>query len=91
MIDSSRIGSGSGLGYCRLTILFPHLLSQKKPGLSAYAADPRKAAESLVSLIEEAKQVVPAELRDQTPVRVGVSGTTSVVDFVIGALCLWCS
>jgi apyrase len=49
---------------------------QKKPGLSAYASDPRQAAESLVSLLDEAKGVVPAELRDQTPVRVGVGGTT---------------
>lgn len=49
------------------------LFVQKKPGLSAYAADPREAAESLVSLIDEAKQVVPAELRDQTPVRVGAT------------------
>uniref|UniRef100_A0ACD5YTM2 Uncharacterized protein n=1 Tax=Avena sativa TaxID=4498 RepID=A0ACD5YTM2_AVESA len=49
------------------------LFVQKKPGLSAFAADPRQAAESLVSLIEEAKQVVPAELRDQTPVRVGAT------------------
>ncbi|KAM0883967.1 hypothetical protein ACQ4PT_031292 [Festuca glaucescens] len=49
------------------------LFVQKKPGLSAYAKDPREAAESLVSLIEKAKQVIPAELRDQTPVRVGAT------------------
>lgn len=49
------------------------LFVQKKPGLSAYAKDPREAAQSLVSLIEKAKEVVPAELRDQTPVRVGAT------------------
>ncbi|XP_048554630.1 probable apyrase 2 [Triticum urartu] len=49
------------------------LFVQKKPGLSAYAQDPREAAQSLVSLIEKAKEVVPAELRDQTPVRVGAT------------------
>jgi apyrase len=49
------------------------LFVQKKPGLSAYASDPREAAESLVSLLDEAKRVVPAELRDQTPVRVGAT------------------
>uniref|UniRef100_A0A804U6H1 Apyrase 1 n=1 Tax=Zea mays TaxID=4577 RepID=A0A804U6H1_MAIZE len=44
-----------------------------KPGLSHYANDPREAAESLVSLLDDAKRVVPAELRDQTPVRVGAT------------------
>ena len=53
----------------------PPFRSQKKPGLSAYASDPREAAQSLDSLLDEAKRVVPAELRDQTPVRVGVGGT----------------
>ncbi|KAL5197196.1 hypothetical protein ABZP36_000708 [Zizania latifolia] len=49
------------------------LFVQKKPGLSAYANDPQDAAKSLVSLLEDAKRVVPAELRDQTPVRVGAT------------------
>ncbi|XP_035814791.1 verprolin-like [Zea mays] len=47
------------------------LFVQIKPGLSHYANDPREAAESLFSLLDDAKRVVPAELRDQTPVRVG--------------------
>ncbi|AQK52963.1 Putative apyrase family protein [Zea mays] len=49
------------------------LLVQIKPRLSHYANDPREAAESLVSLLDYAKRVVPAELRDQTPVRVGAT------------------
>ncbi|XP_066380786.1 probable apyrase 1 isoform X2 [Miscanthus floridulus] len=48
------------------------LLSPKKPGLSA-AKGPQEAAESLISLLEEAEKVVPAELRGQTPVRVGAT------------------
>ncbi|WVZ56803.1 hypothetical protein U9M48_007283 [Paspalum notatum var. saurae] len=49
------------------------LFKQENPGLSYYAKDPQKAAESLISLLEEAEKVVPAELRAQTPVRVGAT------------------
>jgi hypothetical protein len=53
--------------------------------LSAYAKDPQEAAESLVSLLEEAEKVVPVELRDQTPVRVGVSNHLPCLqNFAIG-------
>jgi len=45
---------------------------QLKPGLSSYAQDPKKAAESLVPLLDKAETVVPRELRSSTPVRVGV-------------------
>ena len=45
---------------------------QLKPGLSSYAQDPKKAAESLVPLLEKAESVVPRELRSKTIVRVGV-------------------
>ncbi|RZB47359.1 Apyrase 2 [Glycine soja] len=49
------------------------LFVQKKPGLSAFAKNPKQAAESLVSLLEEAESVVPRELRSKTPVRVGAT------------------
>ncbi|OVA12610.1 Nucleoside phosphatase GDA1/CD39 [Macleaya cordata] len=49
------------------------LFVQKKPGLSAYANDPRQAAESLQSLLEQAENVIPQELRSKTPVRVGAT------------------
>lgn len=45
---------------------------QKKPGLSSYAENPIKAADSLKELLEKAENVVPFELRHKTPVRVGV-------------------
>ncbi|CAI8595274.1 unnamed protein product [Vicia faba] len=46
---------------------------QIKPGLSAYAQDPRQAAESLISLLDKAESVVPMEYRPVTPVRVGAT------------------
>ncbi|KAK4354841.1 hypothetical protein RND71_027035 [Anisodus tanguticus] len=49
------------------------LFVQKKPGLSAYASDPAAAAESLLSLLKDAENVVPRNLRSNTPVRVGAT------------------
>ncbi|PHT28926.1 Apyrase 2 [Capsicum baccatum] len=49
------------------------LFRQKKPGLSAYPSDPAAAANSLKSLLEQAEDVVPMELRSNTPVRVGAT------------------
>jgi len=61
------------------------LFKQKKPGLSAYAKDPQEAAESLISLLEEAEKVVPAELHQQTPVRVGVSDGSCIAFYGCGS------
>lgn len=46
---------------------------QKKPGLSSFASDPVAAADSLLPLLKDAENVVPRNLRSNTPVRVGVS------------------
>lgn len=45
---------------------------QITPGLSAYADNPREAANSLITLLDQAQSVVPKDLRSKTPVRVGV-------------------
>lgn len=49
------------------------LFKQIKPGLSAYASDPKAAAESLTGLLNDALNVVPKNLRPLTPVRVGAT------------------
>lgn len=46
---------------------------QLQPGLSFYAKDPQEAAKSLTSLLKKAESVIPVELRQATPVRVGVN------------------
>ncbi|XP_060959545.1 apyrase 2 isoform X1 [Cannabis sativa] len=49
------------------------LFLQIKPGLSAYADNPRSAAESLIGLLDKAQEAVPKKLRSSTPVRVGAT------------------
>ncbi|XP_041027810.1 apyrase 1-like [Juglans microcarpa x Juglans regia] len=49
------------------------LFLQTKQGLSEYASNPRDAANSLVSLLDQAQSVVPKDLRPKTPVRVGAT------------------
>ncbi|KAK7853297.1 apyrase 2 [Quercus suber] len=49
------------------------LFKQLKPGLSAFANDPREAANSLQTLLDQAQAVVPKDLRPKTPVRVGAT------------------
>lgn len=41
--------------------------SHIKPGLSAFADDPQKGADSIKQLLDQAKQVVPQALWHQTP------------------------
>nr|GEU92735.1 apyrase 2-like [Tanacetum cinerariifolium] len=49
------------------------LFEQLKPGLSAYATDPKAAADSLLPLLEKAEKVVPKDMRQNTPVKVGAT------------------
>ncbi|KAI7735432.1 hypothetical protein M8C21_033033 [Ambrosia artemisiifolia] len=49
------------------------LFEQLKPGLSAHAADPKEAADSLLPLLEKAEKVVPQSMREKTPVKVGAT------------------
>lgn len=55
-----------------LILFMSIMVLQIKPGLSAYAQNPRQAAESLISLLDKAESVVPREFRPMTPIRVGV-------------------
>lgn len=49
------------------------LFVKTDPGLSAFAKNPRQAAESLHSLLDKAEGAVPKELRGDTPVKVGAT------------------
>lgn len=49
------------------------LFKQLKPGLSAYANDPKAAAHSLLPLLEKAESAVPRDMRHSTPVKVGAT------------------
>ncbi|XP_076896477.1 apyrase 2-like [Bidens hawaiensis] len=60
-LDLVRIGDGL------------ELFEQLKPGLSAHAADPKEAADSLLPLLEKAEAVVPQAMREKTPVKVGAT------------------
>lgn len=48
------------------------LYSKVKPGLSAYAKEPKKAAQSLIPLLGKAQSVVPRNRHSRTPLRLGV-------------------
>ncbi|KAI3738591.1 hypothetical protein L2E82_28628 [Cichorium intybus] len=49
------------------------LFVQLKPGLSAYAKDPKAAADSLLPLLQKAENAVPQNKRQNTPVKVGAT------------------
>ena len=52
---------------------------QLKPGLSSYAAEPTKAAESLAPLLDLAEKTVPAELHASTAIMVGATAGLRMV------------
>jgi hypothetical protein len=48
--------------------------------LSAYADNPKQAAESLIPLLEQAENVVPVNQQPKTPVSLGVSFSTYIIN-----------
>lgn len=53
------------------------------PGLSSYAADPENAGQSLVELLEFAKERVPGELWEDTEVRLMATAGLRLLDVAV--------
>ncbi|KAG5573710.1 hypothetical protein H5410_063476 [Solanum commersonii] len=71
-LDLVPIGNELEL-FVQQMFIYIWLSYQKKPGLSSFASDPVAAADSLLPLLKDAENVVPRNLRSNTPVRVGAT------------------